>query len=71
MSTTKKQIKKELKKVQNLISTLSKKKVKKNQDNLTLINEGVKDIKRIVKFISKQKKQETSLENLKSDLVVE
>ena len=70
MKTTKKQIKKELKKVKNLVSDLSKKKVLNNQENLSVIHDGMKDIKRVVKFILNQKKSNLQQEDQK-DLVVE
>jgi hypothetical protein len=70
MKTNKKQIKKELKKVTKLVSKLSKKKVKRNFDNLVTLHIGIKDIKKVVKFVLKQKKYVMD-EEVQKDLVVE
>jgi hypothetical protein len=70
MKTTKKQIKNQLKKTKKLVSKLSKKKVKRNLDNLQTVHQGLKDIKTVVKFILKQKNKDIVEEN-KKDLVVD
>jgi hypothetical protein len=57
MKTNKKQIRKELKKVSKLVSKLTKKKIKNNIDNFSTLHQGIVDIKTVVKFILKQKKQ--------------
>ena len=70
MKNNKKQIKTELKKVTKLVSKLSKKKVKRNFDNLVTLHIGIKDIKKVVKFVLKQKKYVMD-EEVQKDLVVE
>jgi hypothetical protein len=69
MKTNKKQIKKELKKVTKLVSKLTKKKVKKNYDNLVTLHNGITDIKKVVKFVLKQKNYVME-EEVQKDLVV-
>ena len=58
METSKKQIKKELKKTINLVSKLKKSKIKNNQGSLIKLYNEVNGIKNVVKFILEQKREE-------------
>ena len=68
METSKKQIKKELKRTIKLVSKLKRSKVKNNQGSLVKLYNEVNGIKNVVKFILEQKiqKEEKRLRNLQS-----
>lgn len=69
MSTNKKQIKKELKKVNKIVSKLSGKSIKRNQENLSLVIAGIKEMKNVFKYIRKQKNVKIQQEEVQKDLV--
>jgi hypothetical protein len=66
METSKKQIKKELKRTIKLVSKLKRSKVKNNQGSLVKLYNEVNGIKNVVKFILEQKiqKEEKDLETV-------
>ena len=66
METSKKQIKKELKKTINLVSKLKKSKVKNNQGSLIKLYNEVNGIKNVVKFILEQKKEKEVQKDLET-----
>jgi len=66
METSKKQIKKELKKTLNLVSKLKKGKVKNNQGSLIKLYNEVNGIKNVVKFILEQKREKEVQKDLET-----
>ena len=66
METSKKQIKKELKKTINLVSKLKKSKVKNNQGSLIKLYNEVNGIKNVVKFILEQKREKEVQKDLET-----
>ena len=66
METSKKQIKKELKKTLNLVSKLKRSKVKNNQGSLVKLYNEVNGIKNVVKFILEQKKEKEVQKDLET-----
>ena len=66
METSKKQIKKELKKTINLVSKLKKNKIKNNQGSLIKLYNEVNGIKNVVKFILEQKKEKEVQKDLET-----
>jgi hypothetical protein len=66
METSKKQIKKELKKTINLVSKLKKNKIKNNQGSLIKLYNEVNGIKNVVKFILEQKREKEVQKDLET-----
>lgn len=66
METSKKQIKKELKKTINLVSKLKKSKIKNNQGSLIKLYNEVNGIKNVVKFILEQKREKEVQKDLET-----
>ena len=66
METSKKQIKKELRKTIKLISKLKNGKVKNNQGSLLKLYNEVNGIKNVVKFILEQKKEKEVQKDLET-----
>jgi len=66
METSKKQIKKELRKTIRLVSKLKNGKVKNNQGSLLKLYNEVNGIKNVVKFILEQKKEKEVQKDLET-----
>ena len=66
METSKKQIKKELRKTIKLVSKLRNGKVKNNQGSLLKLYNEVNGIKNVVKFILEQKKEKEVQKDLET-----
>jgi len=66
METSKKQIKKELKKTLNLVSKLKKKTLKNNQDSLVNLYNEVNGIKNVVKMMLEQKSKKETQKDLET-----
>jgi hypothetical protein len=66
METSKKQIKKELKKTLSLVSKLKKNKIKNNQGSLIKLYNEVNGIKNVVKFILEQKREKEVQKDLET-----
>ena len=66
METSKKQIKKELRKTIKLVSKLKNGKVKNNQGSLLKLYNEVNGIKNVVKFILEQKKEKEVQKDLET-----
>jgi len=66
MSTTKKQIKKELKKTLNLVSKLKKKTLKNNRDSVVNLYNEVNGIKNVVKMMLEQKSKKEVQKDLET-----
>ena len=67
METSKKQIKKELKRTIKLVSKLKRSKVKNNQGSLVKLYNEVNGIKNVVKFILEQKIQKENQMELETN----
>ena len=66
METSKKQIKKELKKTLNLVSKLKNRKLKNTQDGLVSLYNEVNGIKNVVKMMLEQKSKKEVQKDLET-----